>query len=165
MALVQYTCKNCRNKFSGKYCNQCGEKVYTEHDKSIGHLLEEGLHFVTHFEGKFFLTLKTILLRPGKLSQEYCDGIRKKYFKPLSFFLLLVILYLLFPLLKGLNMELEDHMNNWYYSGYASQKIDETMRIKGWNLAQTTEKFEVASGKVSKFLLFIIIPFMALVCG
>jgi hypothetical protein len=163
MALATNACKNCGNRFMGKYCNQCGEKVYTEHDKAIGHILEEGLHFITHFEGKFFVTLKSILFHPGKLSLEYCAGIRKKYFKPLSFFLLLVILYLLFPILKGLNMELTGHMDNVYYGSYATAKINEAMSTKGWSLEQATEHFAARSGKVSKFLLFIIIPVMAAV--
>lgn len=28
-------CKNCSNHFSGKYCNQCGEKVYKETDRKV----------------------------------------------------------------------------------------------------------------------------------
>jgi hypothetical protein len=155
------TCKNCGHHFSGHYCNQCGEKVYTDHDKAVGHLVEEGLHFVTHFEGKFFVTLKSILFHPGRLSQDYCAGIRKKYFKPLSFFLLLVILYLLFPILRGLNMKLADHMSNRYYGDYAALTIHHVSAAHGWSLDEVTKKFESASGKVSKFLLFIIIPVMA----
>lgn len=102
--MQEQVCKNCGHHFTGKFCNNCGEKLYTSKDKSILHFLEEGLHFITHFEGKFFTTLKAILLKPGKLSLDYCNGARKKYFKPLSFFLLLVVLYLIFPLFVGLNM-------------------------------------------------------------
>jgi hypothetical protein len=43
-----YNCKNCNNKFSGNYCNMCGEKIYTMHDKSISHFFKEGLHFFDH---------------------------------------------------------------------------------------------------------------------
>ena len=73
-------CKNCQHEFTGKFCNQCGEKVYSEHDKSLKHVFEEGFHFLTHFEGTFFNTLRTIVLRPGKLSLDFCYGIRKRYF-------------------------------------------------------------------------------------
>jgi hypothetical protein len=105
------TCKNCGKEFNGNYCNNCGEKVYTDHDKSIPHFLEEALHFITHFDGTFITTLKTIFTRPGKLSFDYCSGLRKKYFKPLSFFMLLVILYLLFPVFSGLNMPFRNYLN------------------------------------------------------
>jgi|GEM_PF-335056 len=97
-------CKQCNNEFTGSFCNVCGEKVYTDHDRSIPHFFEDAIHFVTHFEGTIFTTLKAILFKPGKLSLDYCNGIRKKYFKPLPFFMLLVVLYLIFPVFTGLNM-------------------------------------------------------------
>ena len=158
---MQNTCKNCGNTFVGKYCNRCGEKVYSEHDKNIAHLAEEGLHFVTHFEGTFLVTLRTILTRPGKLSVDYCNGIRKKYFKPLPFFLMLIVLYLIFPLFKGLNMELQNHIGNSFYGDYASAKIDEWRSTNSWTMEETTVRFQAVSEKASKFLLFSIIPFMA----
>jgi hypothetical protein len=34
---MQNTCKSCGHAFEGTYCNQCGEKVYREEDKSILH--------------------------------------------------------------------------------------------------------------------------------
>ncbi|HEX2684099.1 MAG TPA: hypothetical protein VHL77_09215, partial [Ferruginibacter sp.] len=60
------TCKNCGHRFSGKFCNNCGEKVYTEKDRSVPHLLSDGLHFITHLEGSFFNTIITLLKKPGK---------------------------------------------------------------------------------------------------
>src|SRR5687768_6645997 len=110
------SCKNCGNHFSGKFCNNCGEKVITGHDKSVLHLVDEGFHFLTHFEGKFFTTLRTMFSKPGLLSLDYCNGIRKRYYKPVSFFLLLVILYLLFPMFQGLNMTLSSHMTQSAYT-------------------------------------------------
>ena len=70
------------------------------------HLVEEGFHFVTHVEVSYFMTLKIIYRYPGKFSLNYYDGTRKKYFKPVSLFMLLVVLYVLFPKFSGLNMKL-----------------------------------------------------------
>ena len=95
------TCQNCGNTFVGKYCNSCGQQYLGHDDKSFLHLIEEVLHFITHFEGSFWLTLKTLLIHPGVLSKEYCAGKRKKYFRPLSFFMLIVVFYLVFPILQG----------------------------------------------------------------
>lgn len=156
------TCKNCGNTFSGKFCNQCGEKVYTEHDKSVVHFLDEGVHFLTHFEGSFFTTVKTIFLRPGRLSMDYCGGIRKRYFKPLSFFLLLVILYLLFPFFEGLNMRMVYHTKNRLYGGYAQHQVTNLLQKKGITEAELTDLFHQKSEKASKFLLVIIVPLTAL---
>jgi hypothetical protein len=122
MENTKTTCKNCGNQFSGKYCNTCGEKVYTDHDKSILHFFEDALHFITHFEGTFINTLRAILTRPGKLSLDYCNGIRKKYFRPLAFFMILVISYLIFPIFQGLNMPFREFLNYEYAVNISSKK-------------------------------------------
>ena len=156
------TCKNCGNHFAGKYCNNCGEKVYTEHDRTAFHFLEEGFHFLTHFEGTFFTTIKTIFAKPGQVSVDYANGIRKKYFKLLSLFLLLVVLYLLFPVFEGLNMKLYYHVHHSLYGSYAKQKVIELMRQKHWTDEQMSNEFHKVSEKTSKILLVILIPLTAL---
>ena len=154
-------CKNCGNNFTGKYCNNCGEKIYHEQDKNVWHLLGEAFHFTTHFEGTFFNTLKAILGSPGKLSLDYCNGIRKKYFKPISFFLLLVVVYLLFPVFEGLNQHLQYYVRNDLYGGYAMKKVVDVMQSKDLSEAEISELFHRKAEKVSKFLFIIIIPIMA----
>jgi hypothetical protein len=157
------TCKNCGNSFRGKFCNNCGEKVYSEKDKSIVAFFDEGFHFLTHFEGKFFTTLKTFFKTPGKVSTDYADGARKKYFKPLSFFLLLVILYLIFPFFEGLNMKMEYYKSQKFFGGYAEAKIQQKLIETGLSIDALSEKFKIKSEKASKFLLISIVPFTALV--
>jgi len=154
------TCANCGHSFTGNYCNNCGEKRYTEKDRKLVHLVEEAFHFITHFEGKFFKTLRSIFTKPGQLSTDYCRGVRKSYFKPLSLFLLLVVIYLLFPVFEGLNMKLPNYQTHWIYGKYASQKIAEVSA--GRSMETMTEIFARKSEKVSKFLLPIIIPMTAL---
>lgn len=154
------TCKNCGNHFHGKYCNLCGEKVYGEKDKSLWHIFEEFFHFISHFEGNFFVTLKTIFTKPGKFSLDYCNGIRRKYFKPISFFLLIVVLYLIFPFARGLNLRLSDHLDFWY-GNYARHLVRTLMAEKHLGEIAVFEGYSTLSEKVSKFLLFLLIPVMA----
>jgi hypothetical protein len=156
------TCKNCGNRFTGNYCNECGEKVYTDKDKQVVHFFEEGLHFITHFEGKFFKTIKTLFSRPGQVSLDYSNGIRKKYFKLLSLFLLLVIVYLIFPVFEGLNMKLYYHLQHKMYGGYAKNQVIEIMRNKNISEAELSDLFQKKSEKISKTFLVLIIPLTAI---
>jgi hypothetical protein len=156
------TCKNCGNLFTGKFCNNCGEKVYTDKDRSVSHLLSEGVHFITHFEGSFFNTVVALFTKPGKFSLDYCDGIRKKYFKPLAFFLLLVVLYLLFPFFDGLNSSAYYHVRHPLYGKYALHKSLQIVQERHLTDEAFGEAFSHTSEKISKLLLFIIIPAMAL---
>ncbi len=160
--MQEHQCKNCGHIFQGRFCNECGEKVYHEHDKKLAHLFEEGFHFMTHFEGKFLVSIKTIFTKPGQLSLDYCNGIRKKYFKPLSLFLLLVVIYLLFPLTQGLNMRADFHGYNMVYGEYASGKILQLQQEMGLNAEEFEKVFHYKGEKVSRLLLVILIPLTAL---
>lgn len=147
---------------STPFCGNCGEKV-TGNDRSLAKVLHEAFHFITHFEGTFFTTLRSILFRPGKLSLDYCNGVRKKYFKPVSFFLFIVILYLVFPVFEGLNMNLRFHLSHNMYGESATRQVNEIIQDRGIDMVAMTELFHQKSEKVSKFLLFLLLPAMALV--
>ena len=155
---AQNKCVNCSARLYGTYCHSCGEKVLSEKDRSVTHFFEEAFHFLTHFEGKFLTTLKAIFISPGKLSQDYCNGQRKPYFKPLSFFMLIVILYLIFPLLDGLNMQLKFYLNTFLTGTYFQKMVDSKMASRGIDFVALSEIFHNKSEKVSKILLIIIIP-------
>ena len=154
-------CKNCEHIFTGNFCSNCGEKLYTAKDNSVLHLLNEGVHFLSHFDGTFLTTLKTIVTKPGQFSFDYCTGIRKKYFKPLSFFLMLVIIYLLFPLYQGLNMNLYSHMQHPLYGKYATAAVTKMIATKHISFSALSENFHHKGEQASKFLLFILIPVMS----
>jgi hypothetical protein len=160
---THHTCKNCHNNFKGNYCNYCGEKAYNEHDKSIKHVLEEALHFFSHFEGKLFTTVKTIITKPGKYSFDYCHGIRKKYYQPISLFLLLVVLYLLFPKMQGLNMKLDTYVSSEYsYAWYGKPLVIKKLASSGYSYTRLAERYDHESPKVSKILLLLYLPLTAL---
>lgn len=155
-------CQNCNKQFQGKYCNYCGEKVYAEKDKTIGHFFEDAIHFITHFEGTLFTTLKTMATRPGQYSLDYTSGIRKRYMKPLSLFLVLVILYLLFPIFEGLNMEMKYYSSSGYFGKFAEQQINAALTRTGLDEEQLSKLFHLKAEKLSKIFLITIIPVTAL---
>jgi hypothetical protein len=155
-------CKNCITQFTGKFCNACGQKVYTDSDKSIHHVFTELFHFLTHFEGTFFTTLKTIFTKPGQLSLDYGNGIRKKYFKPISFYLLIVVIYLIFPMARGLNQKFNIVKQENFANQSILLKIESIKKTRGYNDDVLSLKYNEKSDKISKLLLFIFIPFGAL---
>ncbi|MEO5946369.1 MAG: DUF3667 domain-containing protein [Chitinophagaceae bacterium] len=156
------TCKNCGNQFAGNYCNTCGEKVYHEEHKKISHLFEEVVHFVTHVEGSLFRTIKTVFTNPGKFSLDYCNGIRKKYFKPVSFFFLFVVLYLLFPRFLGLNMKLDTYVAKEYgFTRLAIPLVKAKMKAREVTYPELAKHYDSKSASVSKIGIFLLIPLAA----
>ena len=84
------TCANCKAPLLGAYCHACGQVGHVH--RSIGHMLEEGLHGVLHFDSKMWRTLPLLLARPGLLTRRYIDGQRVRYVAPLALFLFTIFL-------------------------------------------------------------------------
>lgn len=156
-------CKNCGSSFTGNYCSNCGEKIYHAHDKSLHHILHEAVHFITHFDGAFFKTIKSVFIHPGLVSSEYVKGIRKKYFKPVSLYLLCVVVYLLFPFFKGLNMEFYSYTNkNSQYQRIMMPVAKQKAINRDLSFELLAKKYNEKSAKVSKILLLLYLPLTAL---
>jgi magnesium-transporting ATPase (P-type) len=77
-------CKNCDAPVEGAFCSHCGQKAEI-HRVSIGYLIHELFHAITHADKGFLLLIKDLVTKPGIVAREYLDGKRKKYFNPLSF--------------------------------------------------------------------------------
>lgn len=157
------TCKNCGNNYQGKYCNNCGEKHYADKDKKLSHIIEEVFHFITHLDGTLLTSVRTMASAPGRLSLDYTAGIRKKYFKPVSLFLLLVILYLLFPVFSGLNMHFaaifaKGSQYLWFAAPAAKWKMEQ-LHVTGDQLAVM---YEHRSPSLAKIFLLLFLPLSAL---
>jgi hypothetical protein len=155
-------CRNCNSDFKGNYCNNCGQKLFSSHDKSLKNLLNELLHFLTHFEGTFFTTLKNIFFYPSKVSIDYCNGIRKRYFKPFSLFLLVVLLYLLLPMASGLNMKMKYYKTSLLGKNLITTQIEKKAQQLNISENELAIQFEYKSEKVAKFLLLVLIPLTTL---
>lgn len=78
-------CLNCQAAIHGRYCHICGQENI-EPRESFWHLVTHFMYDITHFDGKFFSTLRYLLFRPGHLSHEYLRGRRSDYLHPIRMY-------------------------------------------------------------------------------
>ena len=78
-------CLNCGAAIYGKYCHICGQEN-VETKESFFSLITHFVYDVTHFDGKFFSTLKYLLFKPGFLSAEFIKGRRSSYLNPIKMY-------------------------------------------------------------------------------
>lgn len=90
------TCGNCDSPLSGPFCAQCGQHVH-DSARSLGALLHDAWHVLTHLDGRSWATLRQLLLHPGRLTVDYFAGRRARYLPPVRLYLILSVL--LFALL------------------------------------------------------------------
>lgn len=82
---AEKVCLNCGADLIGRYCHACGQENL-EPKESLWHLITHYAYDITHFDGKFFSTLKYLLLRPGYLPGEYLKGKRASYLHPIRMY-------------------------------------------------------------------------------
>lgn len=82
---VEKNCLNCNTRVEGRYCQNCGQENI-ETNESVCHLISHFFKDITHFDGKFFSTLKYLFAKPGFLSMEYMIGRRASYVNPIRMY-------------------------------------------------------------------------------
>lgn len=79
------TCLNCRIHVKGRFCHRCGQENI-EPKETVWHLVTHFFQDITHFDGKFFSSLKYLITKPGFLSKEYMIGRRASYINPIRMY-------------------------------------------------------------------------------
>ena len=111
---MEYICKSCGNQFTGRYCNQCGEKVILPEDKSLKALFSSILVAITFADSKVFRTLAYVIRNPGYISKEASEGRTVRYLRPLSLFFVLNLIYFLLPLIQLFNARWKTQLVSTY---------------------------------------------------
>jgi hypothetical protein len=96
-------CLNCGTETTGRYCSACGQENI-EPKQTVWHLLTHFFSDLTHFDGKFFITVKDLFAKPGFLSREYMIGRRAGYLDPIRMYIFTsAFFFLIFFSLINLN--------------------------------------------------------------
>jgi hypothetical protein len=105
-------CLNCGSIVQGQYCQKCGQENVVPHE-SFGHMVKHFVYDITHFDSKFFDSMRYLLFKPGFLPKEYMRGRRASYLNPIkkyvftsAIFFLLFFSFFISPIKSGVeNMD------------------------------------------------------------
>lgn len=161
------SCKNCDNQFQGRYCNRCGEKVVERYERTLLHFLDNVFNAFTFIDGKFWRSLKTMVLRPGKMSRHLMEGKRQPYMKPVAFFFVGNVIYFLFPLFETFNTSLNAQMNFMPYRDYVQTTVNSYLQENSLSLEDFASRYNAESTAWAKMLLIVLaplfLPFLSLI--
>jgi Protein of unknown function (DUF3667) len=109
-------CLNCNALVQGRFCHICGQEN-VEPKESFWHLVSHFFQDITHFDGKFFSSLKLLIFKPGFLSREYMVGRRASYLNPIRMYvfasaIFFLIFFSLFHVEAGKNFVTSGDVNN-----------------------------------------------------
>lgn len=151
------TCLSCNNQFTGKFCNECGEKIVNEKERTVLHFLGEFFHGITHADSKFLKTMKHLLTKPGFISSEYIKGRRKSYSSPISIFFIGNLIYLLLLPVDTLNTRFVSQVKGQAYSNITFRMAENKAAKSGKTPEELEAKYNEESGKVSKMMLILLV--------
>ena len=89
-------CHNCHTVLSVEtnFCPHCGQE---NHDLKVpvGHLAFEVFEGFTHFDTKFYNTMRSIFLYPGRITKDFLEGRRGRYVPPVRLYFLISFIFFL----------------------------------------------------------------------
>jgi hypothetical protein len=175
-------CGNCGEILGGTYCAACGQKRLVDGDRRLAHLLGQFFAAATDLDGRFWRSLRALLLQPGRLSREYLDGRRRHWMGPMALFLLANVLYFIAPdNATDFNLPLSDQMNQVHSPvtrPWVVQRVAERDRAlqarraalpeerrdalpARYSMVDYAREYDVQTGNVGKALIIVHVPFMA----
>ncbi len=90
----QQTCANCDYTFlqCEHFCPNCGQENHSP-NQPIRYYFHELIESVFHFDGKIYLTLKTLFRYPGKITLEFNQNKRARYTPPVRLYVFISFIY------------------------------------------------------------------------
>lgn len=87
-------CLNCGTKLVDVFCHHCGQKDIPRR-QTLGELFSNFISSFWSYEGKFFLTTKYLITKPGFLTIEYNAGRRERYYHPARMYVFISFVFFL----------------------------------------------------------------------
>ena len=120
------TCLNCGSLVEERFCTHCGQENL-EPKETVGHLISHFFEDLTHFDGKFFVTVKDLILRPGFLTREYVAGRRTSYLNPIRMYIFISAMFFL-ALFAGSEEKSEPQDDNTHAVNVFRQQLADSLR-------------------------------------
>ncbi len=158
-------CVSCGEPMEKKFCPACGEKKVHRHDFTLSHFLEELVESFTHFDGKFFKTIKLLLLKPGLLPAYFSQGKRVGYMKPLQLFIVCnLFFFLLVGDAGGFALQLDGFYRYEPFTSFGTQQIVDQVAGSEARLDAVAAVFNEKIVAQSKAFIVFFVPVFALAC-
>ena len=160
------SCVTCGHPMGTRFCAHCGEKRVGPDDHTLRRFFEHLFVAFTNADGKVFLTLRYLLLHPGRLTADYLRGRRKPYIPPFQLFLICnLIFFLLHPLIGGsktLTTDLDTNLHYLWHSSVAQSFVTPRLAARTQSVEAYAAVFNPAAVTQAKTLVILLVPIFSL---
>jgi Protein of unknown function (DUF3667) len=153
-------CLNCGQTLQNQsaFCPLCGQKT-SIHRISFHELWHDVVHYFTHADKGIFILLKCLATQPGVIAREYIEGKRKKYFKPLNFYLVVagILVFVTSFFYKP------DEGRSYTIQQAALKTEDPVKKQQLLGVAERTRQISKITGKYSNVINMVAMPLLTVV--
>lgn len=93
-------CLNCGTEIPDRYCPHCGQENI-EPKETVGYLISHFFSDITHYDSKFFITIRDLFFKPGFLTNEYLAGRRVRYLNPVRMYVFISAVFFIVMFTTG----------------------------------------------------------------
>lgn len=156
-------CLNCQAPFAqnDNFCATCGQKTNL-HRLSIGHIIHEAIHFFLHADKSIFTLVKKLATKTGTVAKEFIAGKQKRYFPPLSFFLVIIGLVVL-SMSFFTPLQVETNSNTEQLMALVQQIPDPVKKAHFLGLVKRQAQVSVFTKKYSNILAMCALPLVSFI--
>jgi hypothetical protein len=165
MIQPEYSCANCNNTFSGAYCSACGQRKFNRDQfhftKALGDIFSE----FSDLDSTLGKTIRTLILKPGKLTLDYLQGKQKSYVGPVKLYLIIITVnFLMYTYLEQYSLVNIELLKTWAHSSPWFQEAINTAWLRsGLSLAAFYHETNVHVNNVLQILLYFLLFLQALI--
>lgn len=135
-------CANCGAHLTGNFCASCGQPAHVH--RTLGHMVEEFLHGLLHFDTRAWRTLPMLVFRPGTLTRDYIHGKRARFISPLAIYLLSVFtMFAVFAFTSGEPIEIGEKPAETIVASVAVPGEESSVEAGGVEAGGAIENYEV----------------------
>ncbi|MFZ1806165.1 MAG: DUF3667 domain-containing protein [Cyclobacteriaceae bacterium] len=158
------TCKNCGHVYQGRFCNICGQKIVEPAERTVSYFLGHIFNAFTFVDGKFWNSIKSLIVDPGRMSLDIAEGKGNPYMKPVALFFVGNLIYFLIPIYQTFDSNLYSQMDYMLYSDFLSisEVVGHRVEREGISFETFADRYAAKSREISKTSLILVAVFISL---
>ncbi|PIB23696.1 hypothetical protein BFP77_15380 [Maribacter sp. 4U21] len=160
--IIKTKCLNSSAPSNGNFCQQCGQAVRDNTDRSIGKLLGEFFGNIFFLDNRFLLSVWYLFRYTGLMTVEFLKGKLKKFISPITLFLFFNLIYFFVNPLSDYSLSLVDQVYSQPYSDWVREWVVSKLKTEGLEGTSYAVNYQNSSDTISKSIMIINIPMIAL---
>lgn len=150
---------------SGEYCSHCGEQRLSPELRSVKHIVKDLFTDITSVDGKVWNSIITLLFKPGQLDYDYHIGKRIGYLKPVTMFLLINVLFVMFSPITDFYLSFYDQLNSQMYSSFTKPYVLEYIAQQQASVEAYQDAYDQLVAVLARSLIILQVPVFGLLVG